>query len=105
MAKTAHYFITGVWKDTAGNITNLYIHNVNEGDSFDIGVKKSKYDVIALIEKGYIFYTITWGYPTWKLGAKVEVISRNSIKYLRSNADSTSKDNLDNLISMTPFNV
>lgn len=103
MAKSADFFISGVWKDANESITYLHIHKVNDNNSFQQGIKQSKSDVIGLINKGYGIMTIVWGYPSWNLGAKVEIVKSPFGDYLRTNRDKTAKDNLDNLIGMIPF--
>ncbi|WKL43732.1 hypothetical protein [Flavobacterium sp. ZE23DGlu08] len=47
--------------------------------------------------------TITWGYPDWQIGALVTVVTIGNIEYLRTVANASVKDNLDNLISMKPI--
>lgn len=103
MAQTAHYFVTSVLKDKNNNISNLLIHLVSENDHFGSGSLKSQTEVINLINQNWVFYTITWGYPNWNLGAKIEVINDKDGQYLRTNRDKTAKDNLDNLINYSTF--
>ncbi|ALU28165.1 DUF3892 domain-containing protein [Myroides odoratimimus] len=100
MSKSANYLISGVWKDSNDNITHVMLHLVNDGDSWSMGEKTSEANAIALLKKGNIIKTIVWGYPGWSIKSKVTYIQRAGKEYLRSEANTTTKDNLDNLISM-----
>ncbi|MPS73310.1 MAG: DUF3892 domain-containing protein [Chryseobacterium sp.] len=97
----AHYAISGVWKDTNGVITDYAIHLVTNGSSPGMFLvskaeKYSKADAIKLVNANLV-QTAVWNYTKqlWSLGAEVEVVGN----YLRSNADSTVRDNLDNLLN------
>lgn len=100
MSKSANYLISGVWKDSSGNITHVMLHLVNDGDSWNMGEKTSEANTIGLLKKGNIIRTVVWGYPDWTIKSKVTYIQRGGKEYLRSDANATTKDNLDNLISM-----
>lgn len=100
MSKSANYLISGVWKDSNDNITHVMLHLVNDGDSWSMGEKTSESNAIALLKKGNIIKTVVWGYPGWSIKSKVTYIQRAGKEYLRSEANTTTKDNLDNLISM-----
>lgn len=100
MSKSANYVISGVWKDSNDNITYVMLHSVNEGDSWNIGEKTSEASTIALIKRGNIIRTIIWNYPDWTIKSRVTYVQAFGKEYLRSEANATTKDNLDNLISM-----
>lgn len=100
MSKSANYVISGVWKDSNDNITHVMLHSVNDGDTWNMGVKTSEASAINLIKGGNIIRTIVWEYPGWFMKSKVTYVVRNGYEYLRSDANATTKDNLDNLISM-----
>jgi len=100
MAKAADYFISGVWKDTNDNITYVLLHQVNDKNSFLNGVRTNELNTINLIKQNNIIYTITWSYPGWELGAKVTYVTTNNNEYLRTVANASIKDNLDNSINM-----
>lgn len=100
MSKSANYLISGVWKDSKDNITHVMLHPVSDGDSWSMGEKTTEANTIALIKKGNVIRTIVWGYPGWSIKSKVTYIQRAGKEYLRSEANTTTKDNLDNLISM-----
>ncbi len=95
MAEKVDYVISGVWKNSGGVITHVFIHEKTP-DDFKKGLKASGADVIKLINSKKIVYTITWDYPNWNWGAKVDVVS----SFLRTDRNKTAKDNLDNLINM-----
>lgn len=100
MDKSANYVISGVWKDSNDNITYVLLHTVNDGDSWNMGEKTSQTSTIALLKKGNVIRTIVWNYPHWVIKSKVTYIETFGKEYLRSEANATTKDNLDNLISM-----
>lgn len=103
MAKLADYFISGVWKDDSERITDVMLHTVNENNSFSLGVKTSESSAINLLKLKRTIKTITWGYPEWQIGALVTVINIGGVEYLRTVANATVKDNLDNSINMKPI--
>lgn len=98
--KLADYFISGVWKDSSERITYVMLHTVNENNSFYMGVKTSESDAIKLLKSKKTIKTITWGYPDWQIGALVTVVSVGNVEYLRTVANASAKDNLDNSINM-----
>lgn len=100
MAKSADYFVSGVWKDNSERITDVMLHTVNDNDSFQLGVKTPESSAISLLKLNRTIKTITWGYPDWYIGASVTYVTIASNEYLRTVANATVKDNLDNLISM-----
>lgn len=100
MSKSADYFISGVWKDSNDNITHVMLHPVNDGDRWDMGEKTSETRTIELLKKGNIIKTVVWNYPGWTIGSRVICVKGIGKEYLRSEANATQKDNLDNLISM-----
>ncbi|RIV68703.1 DUF3892 domain-containing protein [Flagellimonas aequoris] len=101
MAKLANYFISGVWKDSNDNITHVLLHMVNDDNSFQYGVKTTESVAINLIKQRNTIKTITWGYPNWQIGASVTYVNSNNREYLRTVANATQKDNLDNAINMS----
>lgn len=103
MAKSADYFVSGVWKDNSERITDVMLHTVNDNDSFQLGVKTSESSAINLLKLNRTIKTITWGYPNWHIGASVTFVTIGSNEYLRTVANATVKDNLDNSISMHPI--
>lgn len=103
MARTADYFISGVWKDNSERITDVMLHTVNENNSFNMGVKTSESNAINLIKLKKTIKTITWNYPGYDVGALVTVVNIGNKEYLRTVANATAKDNLDNSINMKPI--
>ncbi|GAA5097808.1 hypothetical protein GCM10023210_33210 [Chryseobacterium ginsengisoli] len=97
----AQYAISGVWKDTNGVITDYAVHLLTERNTpntFDVAKaeKYSKAEAIRLVNNHYV-RTAIWDYnrKLWSLGAEVSVVDN----YLRSDADSTVRDNLENLLN------
>ncbi|AWM14741.1 hypothetical protein DI487_13325 [Flavobacterium sediminis] len=101
---TTHYYITGVWKDNQGRITDVMLHTVNNNGTFQTrGKKNNKKDVIKLIKNGKVIKTLVWDYPGWNLGAVVTYETINNEEYLRSVKDASTKNNLDNSLQMECF--
>ncbi len=100
MAKLANYFISGVWKDNNDNIMYVLLHTVNDDNSFQDGVKTAESTAINLLKQRNTIKTITWGYPEWQIGATVTYVNNNNREYLKTVANTTQKDNLDNAINM-----
>ena len=100
MAKSANYFISGVWKDTSDRITDVMLHTVNDNDSFEFGIKTTESRAINLLKSNRTIKTITWDYPDWSLGASVTYVTIGNNEYLRTVANCTVTDNLDNSINM-----
>ncbi|WP_075341012.1 DUF3892 domain-containing protein [Tenacibaculum agarivorans] len=103
MAKSANYFISGVWKDNKDNITHVLLHTVTDNNTFQYGVKTTELTAINLIKQKNIIKTITWGYPGWQIGALVTYVNNNNREYLRTVPNAKLKDNLDNSINMEPI--
>lgn len=100
MTKLADYFISGVWKDSSERITDVLLHTVNDNNVFQVGVKTSESNAINLLKSRKTIKTITWGYPEWQIGASVTVVTVGNREYLRTVANASVRDNLDNSISM-----
>jgi len=77
--------VNATGKDEHGDITSL----CNDGQSWS---PRSKAGAIADIEGGNIEYRVKNS-----SGPVVDVVGEGTGKYLRSRADATSSDNLDNL--------
>lgn len=99
MAKWADYLISHVSKDLNGNVVKVLLHTDN-GETISIGVVKSKVEVINLLKNGYLIETTLWDYPKWNRGAKLHYVKEGSNEYLRTNRNSTDRDNIDNLIPL-----
>ncbi|WP_108866758.1 DUF3892 domain-containing protein [Aquimarina aquimarini] len=96
----AIYRISGVWKDSNNIITHYAFHSVAE-KTISRAIKKTKSDAIKLLEiKGNTATTWVWNYVTanWTIGENVAVVNGRNGKYLRSNLDKTTTDNLGHLV-------
>lgn len=97
----AEYRISGVWKNSESLITHYAFHTV-----ITTGVtrakKITKSDAIKLLEiKGNTAKTWIWNYTrmNWENGENVEVVNSPDGKYLRSNPNDQTRDNLRHLIN------
>ena len=96
----ANFKISGVWKNLSNTITHYAFHTIGD-TSISRAKKVSKYEAIALLEqRGNSAITWIWNYKQarWNDGENVEVINGKNGKYLRSNPDDTTTDNLAHLI-------
>lgn len=104
MSTKTNYYITGVWKDNQKRITNVMLHSVNTDETFRVrGSKTNKNDVIRLIKNGYEIKTLVWEYPGWNIGALITYEIVNGQEYLRTVKDTSTKNNLDNSLTMECF--
>ena len=99
----AEYRITGIWKSN-DIITHYAVHTRTkntQNDRYTIGkaVKMTKAETVALLDqttntaKTYLWnYTLAYWYP----GEDVHVVN-GTPKFLRTNHDGVSKDNLSHL--------
>lgn len=99
MSKWADYLISHVSRDNNGNVIKVLLH-IDNGDTVSVSGTKTKEEVISLLKKGYTVKTVIWGYPKWFVGSDVHYVSDRDGEYLRTNRNSTDRDNLDNLIPL-----
>lgn len=97
MRKWADYLISHTNRDLKGNVIKVLLHR-DMGETVTSGNIRTKDEVIDLLKDGYVIETTLWGYPKWQRGAKVHYVKDGSNEYLRTDRNSTDKDNLDNLI-------
>jgi hypothetical protein len=98
MDKWADYLISRVrFNSSETHIDKVEVYPDN-GDKLGVKTEFTRQTVIALIDKGYTFATIFKnGDGKWDMGAHVEVVPIEGIRYIKTYADSTKRDNLDNL--------
>lgn len=92
--------ISGVWKNTENAITHYAFHKINE-NSISRASKVTKAEAIRLLETvGNSAITWIWNYKQskWTDGENVEVVNGSFGKYLRSNPNDKTTDNLGHLI-------
>jgi hypothetical protein len=99
MAKWADYLISAKRCDVLGaHIQKLQVH-VDKGDvigSPSVWLRSQVVDAIEDTSK--TFFTITWtDDDEWKKGEKVHIVTVDGVKYLRTDANETDEDNLDEL--------
>ena len=100
----AEYRISGVWKD-GDTITHYAVHsrtkNIGGGYTIHHAMKKTKAETIDIVEdSANTVETYIWNYTSasWSVGAPVHVVGTGANRYLRSNHDNKTKDNLSHLI-------
>jgi len=104
MAKTADFYVSGVWKDSSERITHVMLHVVNNDNTFQTKGSKTQKDVlINALKLGRTAKTIIWDYPGWEVGALITYEKRNNEEFLITVRDATKRNNLDNSLKMECF--
>ena len=98
MSKWADYLISAVRFNTAEtHIDKVRTHTDND-DSIGSAVDIERSTVVSRIEAGNTFETIYQGNDgKWQRGKRVKVVVINGTKYIKTYADDTTRDNLDDL--------
>ena len=97
----AKYRISGIWKDDNNVITHYAVHTESKDNKVSRAKKTSKADAVKLLDgTGDEAVTWLWDYSKskWSIGGLVHVVNGSSGKYLRSDHDNKSFDNLGHLI-------
>lgn len=95
---SADYFVT-CRNETDGSITSVRRHVVNSDGTFQTqGAEVKRSAVVSDIEgNGAVYETIYKRNGKWQRGAQIKVIVVNGTKYLRTDANNTAADNLDEI--------
>jgi hypothetical protein len=96
--KWADFVITAVRFNSAGT----HIEEVQTYEHADTALinqtTKNRHTVVTQIESGYTYCTATKGSDgKWYKGAEVSVVTIDDEKFIKTKADTSKKDNLDNL--------
>jgi flagellar hook assembly protein FlgD len=101
MKRSAHLLITKVHNNSVSVLESVKVVLLLDSkiSSPDNPIELKKEEVIFLIEDGDIIKTAVKDTATgsWNIGSKVNVITVNGKKYLRTDSNSTAQDNLDKL--------
>ena len=110
MATFNHYGVIAVVHANNGkrahtNITHFSIVSVNDNGTLSIGNLFTKEKAIELIKGGNKMFTYKWNYVSsgFEKGEEVKIFPENGIDYLRTTANNTVTDNLQNLINYEFF--
>ena len=91
------YGISAVRYDSArAYIAKVRVHPYS-GGLVGVGAEWARSDVVAAIERRKSFETLLRGVSGWRKGQDVQIIVVNGVKYLRTDKNSTPRDNLENL--------
>lgn len=97
MAKWADYCISAVrYDDDHDHIIELNVHPDN-GDTIGSSSVWTRQQVVSAIGTGSTFVTIIRKDGSWNRGSDVHVVTVNGVKYLRTDGNSTARDNLGSL--------
>ena len=96
--KWADYGISEVRYNSKGtHIEQVKVH-VDNGDTMEPANVWTRENVISYLDKNYSFVTIIKkNNGNWGFGAKVEIITVNGSKYIRTNRNKIAMDNLEDL--------
>ncbi len=108
MAKWADYLISAI--QFTNRTAPLYFHvmlHADNGNTVCSGTKKTKDEIILLLDNGYKIKTTRWNYVSanWSEGAQVLTEARQNRRYLRTRPDASTADNLDNMLQMSSFGL
>jgi hypothetical protein len=98
MAKWADFGISAVsYNEEETHIEKVIVHEVND-ESIGPGAVKTRGLVVGEIKHGKTYTTILkTGEGKWKRGQDVHTIKVKNKEYIRTDANKTGKDNLENL--------
>lgn len=97
MAKWADYGISAVRYDSDDEyIDQVKVHKDN-GDPIGAGETWSRKEVLSDMDDSKTFVTILKNDDKWKKGEGVHIITVDGLRFLRTDANKKSKDNLENL--------
>lgn len=93
----ADYVITAVrYNSSCSHLDKLKVCPLTGDNNMGAGKEWTRKEVVDAIAKGKTFYTIYSKDGRWQKGQKVEVIEV-ATKFLKTKADKTDADNLENL--------
>lgn len=97
--KWADYLISKVQYNAADTHIVKVLSHPDNGETVGTGVEVTRQTVVTRLESGSTFMTITAGTDanTWNKGAKVRIVTVEGVKYIKTVADDTKKDNLGSL--------
>lgn len=102
----ANYYITAVGKsNNDSHISHALVHAPTERGRLSKGTVYSKAQIIGFMSN-HTFQTVTYDYSDgcWRIGADVGKIRVAGVDYLRTDRDSTARDNLGNLLLIDEIN-
>ena len=98
MSKWADYLISAVRFNNAETHIDMVRTHTDNDESVGMAVDIDRSTVVNRIESGYTFETIYKGSDgKWQRGKRVKIVIINGIKYIKTYADNTTRDNLDDL--------
>jgi len=97
MSKWADKIIIKVRFNAQGTHIDQVIYKNDTGEKLSGEFQVSRQQVISEIKSGTTFCTATWNGKEWIKGASVGIFPVSGVEYIKTKADSTPKDNLDNL--------
>ncbi len=96
--KWADYIITAVRFNSAGTHIEAVQIRADNGDTVGPASEATRARIVASLEAGTTFCTATKASnENWHKGAAAKIVVIDNQKYIRTKADGTKTDNLDNL--------
>lgn len=98
MAKWADRLIHSVRFNTAHTHIDRVRYRLDDGDSVGTqDFEATRQQVITDLRSGITYLTVTPGDNGWKPGAKVGIVAVDGTDFIKTKADKSKADNLDNL--------
>lgn len=95
------FYVTAIrYSSDPAFISHVLVHSPSGPGRMYKGIITSKADLIAQISRGHTFKTAVYNYSqgNWSNGADIGTVRIGTTTYLRTDRDSTSRDNLGNLL-------
>jgi len=97
--KWADFLISAVEYTESPHHISRVAMRLDRGDKVGSPAEMSRSAVMAWIDAGYSVTTIYAKDKKWNKGADVRIVTREGKRYIRTDADNTTEDNLGNLPS------
>lgn len=95
------FYVTAIkYSSDPAFISHVLVHSPSGSGRMNKGLVMSKADVISNMNSGNTFKTAVYNYAMglWNKGADIGTVRVGTATYLRTDRDSTSRDNLGNLL-------
>lgn len=97
----SNFYVTAIREsDNSSSITHVLVHSPASNGRLKKGVIFSRNEIITSMGLGNTFKTATYNYNrgSWSEGANIGTVRVGLTIYLRTDRDSTARDNLGNLL-------
>src|SRR5271166_857970 len=92
--KWADYLVSKVEYNASGTHIDRVLAHADNGDSVGPGTDTTRQTVIAGLDAGTTYCTITRNKEKWHRGAPVKAVTIDGVRYIKTVADQIKSDNL-----------